>query len=48
MNHKSNAIMTIDLKIRFKRQLTLSELLKWALPVLFALVRLTARLHGGP
>ena len=40
--------MTIDLTIRFKRQSTLLDLLKWALPLAVALVRLVAQLHGGP
>lgn len=48
MNLKTNSRMTIDLTIRFKRQIALRELLKWALPLAFALVRLAAHLHGGP
>ena len=48
MNQKTNAVMTIDLTIRFKRQVTFRDLLTWALPIVVALVRLAAHLHGGP
>lgn len=48
MNQKSNAAVTIDLKIHFKRELSLRDLVRWALPVLVAVVHYTARLHGGP
>ena len=48
MNLKTNSVMTIDLTIRFKRQIALRDILKWALPIAVALVRLAAHLHGGP
>jgi hypothetical protein len=48
MNRKTNSVLTLDLTIRFKRQIALSDLLKWALPVALALGQLAARLHGGP
>ncbi len=48
MNQKTNSVLTIDLKFHIKRQIDLRTLLKWALPIAFALVRLAAHLHGGP
>lgn len=48
MNPKTTPVLTIDLTIRFKRQISLRDLLKWALPTALLLLRIAAHLHGGP
>ena len=46
MNQKSNAL-TIDLNIRFEGSLELKSMIRWLVPIAFALVQLAIRLHGG-
>ncbi|MEW6055347.1 MAG: hypothetical protein AB1540_01935 [Bdellovibrionota bacterium] len=48
MNHKSNSVLIIDLKFHFKRRIDLRQLLKWALPITIALIKLVIHLYGGP
>ena len=46
MNQKSNSL-TIDLNVHFEGSLELRSLIRWLVPIAFALVQLAIRLHGG-
>jgi hypothetical protein len=47
MNQKSNALISIDLKIHYKRKIALREIVAWLLPVLVLLGRHLAQLKAG-
>ena len=47
MNQKSNALISIDLKVHFKRKIALREIVAWLLAVVVLLGRHLARLKAG-
>jgi hypothetical protein len=46
MNQKPNSLK-VDLRIRFETSLEVRNLIKWLVPIVFGLVQLAIRHHGG-
>lgn len=46
MNQKSNAL-TIDLNVHFEGSLELKSMIRWLVPIAFALVQLAIRVYHG-
>jgi hypothetical protein len=46
MNQKQNAL-SIDLNIHFEGSLELKSMIRWLVPLAFALVQLAIRIHHG-